>query len=78
LQHYTQLRYTFRKKTLKTEAEAEGLLNKMKPSEEEPTLEHEYEKLKKMDIDNWANVRGPRPWEDSKAMQSAQKQSGNT
>lgn len=29
----------------------------------EVTLESEYEKIKNMDIDNWTNIRGPRPWE---------------
>ncbi|CAG2064247.1 unnamed protein product [Timema podura] len=29
----------------------------------EVTLESEYEKLKELDIDNWSNIRGPRPWE---------------
>ncbi|OAD55894.1 hypothetical protein WN48_04144 [Eufriesea mexicana] len=28
------------------------------------TLEEEYEKLKDLDIDNWENIRIPRPWED--------------
>lgn len=28
------------------------------------TIEEEYEKLKTMDIDNWEQVRGPRPWEE--------------
>lgn len=30
----------------------------------EVTLESEYEKLKELDIDNWENIRGPRPWEE--------------
>lgn len=33
-------------------------------SEKEITLEGEYEKVKKMDIDNWKQIRGPRPWEE--------------
>lgn len=36
----------------------------MKPSRE-ITLESEYDKMKKMDIDNWVQVRGPRPWEEN-------------
>lgn len=28
------------------------------------TLESEYEKVKKIDIDNWVQIRGPRPWEE--------------
>lgn len=35
-----------------------------KPTEE-ITLESEYEKVKEMDIENWQQVRGPRPWEES-------------
>lgn len=32
---------------------------------EEVTLESEYEKVKTLDIDNWENKRGPRPWEEA-------------
>ncbi len=33
----------------------------MKPSK---TLEEEYDSLmKKSDLDNWKNIRAPRPWE---------------
>jgi cytochrome c oxidase assembly protein subunit 16 len=32
------------------------------------SLKDEYEKMmKNMDIDNWENIRGPRPWEDNTA-----------
>lgn len=27
------------------------------------TLEDTYEEIQKLDIDNWENKRGPRPWE---------------
>lgn len=30
----------------------------------EVTLESEYEKVKDLDIDNWEQIRGPRPWEE--------------
>ena len=34
------------------------------------SLKDEYEKVKeKLDIDNWENIRGPRPWENSKEIQ---------
>lgn len=34
------------------------------------SLQNEYEKIKKeIDIDNWKNIRGPRPWENSKEVQ---------
>lgn len=36
------------------------------------SLRNEYEELrKKIDLDNWKNIRGPRPWEDSKAIQQS-------
>ncbi|XP_023964996.1 cytochrome c oxidase assembly protein COX16 homolog, mitochondrial isoform X4 [Chrysemys picta bellii] len=31
-------------------------------------------KLKSSDFDDWKNVRGPRPWEDSKSLQEQQQQ----
>lgn len=34
------------------------------------SLEKEYEKvMDKLDINNWDNIRGPRPWENSKEIQ---------
>ncbi|XP_043373421.1 cytochrome c oxidase assembly protein COX16 homolog, mitochondrial isoform X1 [Dermochelys coriacea] len=38
------------------------------------SLESEYEKLKNSDFDDWKNIRGPRPWEDSKSFQEQQQQ----
>lgn len=56
-------RYEYSKKgsISREDFEREGI--QMKPPEE-VTIEAEYEKLKKIDIDNWENVRGPRPWEE--------------
>ena len=48
---------------------------KMKKVGDAPTLESEFEKMKKIDIDNWVNIRGPRPWEDSRTVQQALKES---
>jgi len=31
---------------------------------QEVTLESEYDKVKSVDIENWENKRGPRPWEE--------------
>lgn len=31
--------------------------------EKKVTLENAYEEIQKLDIDNWENKRGPRPWE---------------
>ncbi|XP_060031545.1 cytochrome c oxidase assembly protein COX16 homolog, mitochondrial isoform X2 [Erinaceus europaeus] len=33
------------------------------------TLESEYEKIKDSAFDDWKNIRGPRPWEDSDFVQ---------
>uniref|UniRef100_A0A8C4TW35 Cytochrome c oxidase assembly protein COX16 homolog, mitochondrial n=1 Tax=Falco tinnunculus TaxID=100819 RepID=A0A8C4TW35_FALTI len=38
------------------------------------TLESEYEKLEKSDLDNWENIRGPRLWEDSRAVQKQRRE----
>lgn len=38
-------------------------LNKVKVKQD-VTIEDAYEKVKTMDIDNWEQVRGPRPWEE--------------
>jgi cytochrome c oxidase assembly protein subunit 16 len=63
LQQFSQLRYTYSKKQLITPAEAEKMGVKMKKPEE-VTLESEFEKIKDLDIENWDNIRGPRPWEE--------------
>ncbi|XP_014797352.1 PREDICTED: cytochrome c oxidase assembly protein COX16 homolog, mitochondrial isoform X2 [Calidris pugnax] len=38
------------------------------------TLESEYEKLEKSDLDNWENIRGPRLWEDSRTVQQQRRE----
>nr|XP_009938162.1 PREDICTED: synaptojanin-2-binding protein-like [Opisthocomus hoazin] len=38
------------------------------------TLESEYEKLEMSDLDNWENIRGPRLWEDSRAVQKQRRE----
>ncbi|KAI9555349.1 hypothetical protein GHT06_017864 [Daphnia sinensis] len=45
----------------KDEAEKWGITKKDKS---EVTLESEFEKVKQIDINNWENKRGPRPWEE--------------
>lgn len=61
LKHYTQLRYDIHNEShivAKTKA-LEDIL-KAKPV----SLEEEYEEYKRtVDLDNWQNIRGPRPWE---------------
>ncbi|KAI6068512.1 cytochrome c oxidase assembly protein COX16 homolog, mitochondrial isoform X3 [Oxyura jamaicensis] len=41
------------------------------------TLESEYEKLEKSDLDNWENIRGPQLWEDSRAVQQQRREAAH-
>ncbi|XP_046400700.1 cytochrome c oxidase assembly protein COX16 homolog, mitochondrial [Ischnura elegans] len=62
LEQFSQIRYRFSKKApVNPELMEKFGVNMKKPGE--VTLETEYEKIKNLDIDNWTNVRGPRPWE---------------
>uniref|UniRef100_A0A069DVF8 Cytochrome c oxidase assembly protein COX16 homolog, mitochondrial n=1 Tax=Panstrongylus megistus TaxID=65343 RepID=A0A069DVF8_9HEMI len=62
LREFTQLRYKFGKKqVIKPEELEEQGIDMKKPGE--VTLESEFNKIIALDIDNWENVRGPRPWE---------------
>ncbi|XP_050304040.1 cytochrome c oxidase assembly protein COX16 homolog, mitochondrial [Anthonomus grandis grandis] len=64
LKEFTKLRYEFKKVSPVSHEEAKKMGVEMKKPGE-VTLEGEYEKLKSMDIDNWEQVRGPRPWEET-------------
>ncbi|XP_051878717.1 cytochrome c oxidase assembly protein COX16 homolog, mitochondrial isoform X1 [Pristis pectinata] len=44
----------------------------LKKNKDKITLESEYQKLPEPNSD-WVNIRGPRPWEDSKAAQEQQR-----
>ncbi|XP_062927111.1 cytochrome c oxidase assembly protein COX16 homolog, mitochondrial isoform X1 [Mobula hypostoma] len=44
----------------------------LKKNKDKVTLESEYQKLPKPNSE-WVNIRGPRPWEDSKAVQEQQR-----
>ncbi|XP_013183697.1 cytochrome c oxidase assembly protein COX16 homolog, mitochondrial [Amyelois transitella] len=61
LREFAQVRYQFSqvKGVSREEAQKMGL-NKTK----NVTLEDTYEEIKNLDIDNWENKRGPRPWEE--------------
>ncbi|XP_028040128.1 cytochrome c oxidase assembly protein COX16 homolog, mitochondrial [Bombyx mandarina] len=60
LREWTQIRYQFSqvKGVSKEEAEKMGLHR-----EKTVSLDTAYEEIQKLDIDNWENKRGPRPWE---------------
>ena len=64
LKQFTQLRYLFSKKHMFKPEDVEKLGIQMKKTDE-VTLESEFQKIKQLDLDNWSNIRGPRPWEDT-------------
>ncbi|XP_023953093.1 cytochrome c oxidase assembly protein COX16 homolog, mitochondrial [Bicyclus anynana] len=60
LKEWTQIRYQFAQVKGMSNAEAEKMgLHRDK----KVTLEGVYDEIQKLDIDNWENKRGPRPWE---------------
>uniref|UniRef100_A0A3B1JY78 Cytochrome c oxidase assembly protein COX16 homolog, mitochondrial n=1 Tax=Astyanax mexicanus TaxID=7994 RepID=A0A3B1JY78_ASTMX len=71
LREFTQLRYDDQKLKTKLVPELAARVNIEKQS---VILEEEYEKMKKVDLDNWKNIRGPRPWENSKEFQDQQRE----
>uniref|UniRef100_A0A6Q2X990 Cytochrome c oxidase assembly protein COX16 homolog, mitochondrial n=1 Tax=Esox lucius TaxID=8010 RepID=A0A6Q2X990_ESOLU len=70
LREFTQIRYDVQKIRKKLDPALEAKVNKQKQS---VILEEEYQKMKEVDLDKWKNVRGPRPWEDSKQYQEEQR-----
>ncbi|KAM9842110.1 cytochrome c oxidase assembly protein COX16 homolog, mitochondrial [Aulostomus maculatus] len=70
LREFTQIRYDaqrFRKKL------DPSLVAKVNLQKQSVILEDEYEKLKELNLDEWKNIRGPRPWEDSREYQDQQR-----
>ncbi|XP_008283753.1 cytochrome c oxidase assembly protein COX16 homolog, mitochondrial [Stegastes partitus] len=70
LREFTQIRYDAQKLQRKMDPTLEAKVNMQKQS---VILEEEYEKLKELKLDEWKNIRGPRPWEDSKEYQDQQR-----
>lgn len=64
IQNNTLDRYKYRKVTEASKEDLAELEKQMVRKPQDVTLESEYEKLKEMDIDNWEQVRGPRPWDE--------------
>lgn len=57
-------RYQFSKQQTVTPEEMEEFGVAMKKPDE-VTIEKVYEKVKEMNLDDWENKRGPRPWEEN-------------
>ncbi|XP_035811503.1 cytochrome c oxidase assembly protein COX16 homolog, mitochondrial [Amphiprion ocellaris] len=70
LREFTQIRYDAQKLKRKMDPALEAKVNMQRQS---VILEEEYEKLKELKLDEWKNIRGPRPWEDSKEYQEQQR-----
>ncbi|KAG1934439.1 cytochrome c oxidase assembly protein COX16 homolog, mitochondrial [Pimephales promelas] len=70
LREFTQIRYDVQKIKKKLDPTLEARVNTQKQS---VILEEEYEKLKEKDLGGWQNIRGPRPWEDSRETQDQQR-----
>ncbi|XP_029349289.1 cytochrome c oxidase assembly protein COX16 homolog, mitochondrial [Echeneis naucrates] len=74
LREFTQIRYDSQRIKRKLDPSLEAKVN----IEKQPVmLEEEYEKLRDLNLDNWKNIRGPRPWENSKEYQEQQRSSQN-
>ncbi|XP_001359901.2 cytochrome c oxidase assembly protein COX16 homolog, mitochondrial [Drosophila miranda] len=63
LQQFSNLRYQYSKKQPVTPDEMKKYGVNMK-KRQEVTLETEYDKVRAVNIDEWENKRGPRPWEE--------------
>ncbi|KAJ4922542.1 hypothetical protein JOQ06_021837 [Pogonophryne albipinna] len=70
LREFTQIRYDSQRIMKKLDPSLEAQVN----VERQPViLEEEYEKIKKVNMEEWRNIRGPRPWEDSREYQDQQR-----
>ncbi|XP_061236338.1 cytochrome c oxidase assembly protein COX16 homolog, mitochondrial [Neopsephotus bourkii] len=69
LREFAQIRYDVHKLHGKVDP---ALKEKLKQNT--VTLESEYEKLNKTDLNNWENIRGPRLGEDSRNVQKQQRE----
>ncbi|XP_034950424.1 cytochrome c oxidase assembly protein COX16 homolog, mitochondrial [Chelonus insularis] len=63
LRYVTNIRFKY-KPTVMMKEEASKMGIHIKSAEEVGDIEDHYKELQKLDIDNWENIRIPRPWED--------------
>ncbi|XP_071354598.1 cytochrome c oxidase assembly protein COX16 homolog, mitochondrial [Trachinotus anak] len=74
LREFTQIRYDSQKIKRRLDPSLEAKVN----IEKQPVmLEEEYERMREMNLDEWKNIRGPRPWEDSREYQEQQRSKQN-
>ncbi|KAG7510377.1 cytochrome c oxidase assembly protein COX16-like, mitochondrial [Solea senegalensis] len=74
LREFTQIRYDSQKIRRKLDPSLEA---KVDVERQKVILEEEYEKIKVVNLDEWKNIRGPRPWEDSRDYQEQQRSGQN-
>ncbi|KAG7277080.1 hypothetical protein CRUP_031293 [Coryphaenoides rupestris] len=74
LREFTQIRYDVQKINGKAGPSLEAKVN---PERQAVVLQDEYQKMQELNLDEWRNIRGPRPWENSKEYQDQQR-SGQT
>ncbi|KAG7334562.1 hypothetical protein KOW79_002969 [Hemibagrus wyckioides] len=70
LREFTQIRYDAQKIKKKMDPALEA---RVTPRTHTNILQEEYMKLQQVDLDNWTNIRGPRPWENSGQNQKEQR-----
>ncbi|KAK9534010.1 cytochrome c oxidase assembly protein COX16 homolog, mitochondrial [Anarhichas minor] len=70
LREFTQIRYDAQRIRKRLDPSLEAKVDIQKQS---VMLEEEYEKMKQVNMEEWKNIRGPRPWEDSKEYQEQQR-----
>ncbi|KAM8833830.1 cytochrome c oxidase assembly protein COX16 homolog, mitochondrial [Synchiropus picturatus] len=75
LREFTQIRYDAQKIRRKLDPSLEAKIDVQK---QPVILQEEYEKMKKVNLDEWRNIRGPRPWEDSREHQDQQRSQQKT
>ncbi|KAF3700891.1 Cytochrome c oxidase assembly protein COX16 -like protein, mitochondrial Precursor [Channa argus] len=74
LREFTQIRYDAQKLRKKLDPSLES---KVDVEKQTVMLEQEYEKIKELNLESWKNIRGPRPWEDSRELQEQQRSKQN-
>ncbi|XP_786464.2 cytochrome c oxidase assembly protein COX16 homolog, mitochondrial [Strongylocentrotus purpuratus] len=68
LKEFRTLRYEIIDKRKTVDPETEARMKQLQ-KEKKNSVTEEFEKMRRSDLDAWHNIRGPRPWEDSKEFQ---------
>ncbi|KAH9519607.1 Cytochrome oxidase assembly [Bulinus truncatus] len=74
LKQFVSIRYDFRRSRKISPEEAEALGLKVVDVDADEICTEMLKEIAEKDLDNWQNIRGPRPWEDSKTVQLQQKE----